>query len=49
MIKLTDGEDTANILTAIALRLEVTDCNNMVLDHTVVANVIIHSHHLDQL
>lgn len=29
--KLTNGEDAANVLTAITLWLEVADSNNMVL------------------
>lgn len=47
--KLTDDEDAADVLTAIALWLEVADCNNMVLNQAVVADVIIYSHDPDQL
>lgn len=47
--KLTNGEDAANVLSAIALWLEVADSNNMVLDQAIVAYVIICSQDLDQL
>lgn len=47
--KLTNGEDASNVLSAIALWLEVANGNNMVLDQAIVAYVIIYSQDLDQL
>lgn len=47
--RLTNDEDAANILTAIALWLEVADRYYMVLDQAVIANVIIYSQDLDEL
>lgn len=40
-VKLTDGEDAADVLAAIALWLEVADGNDVVLNQAVVTNVII--------
>lgn len=46
---LTNGEDAANVLAAVALRLEVADSNDVVLYQAVVANVIVNGRDLDQL
>lgn len=46
---LTNGEDAANILTAVALRLEVSDSNDVVLYQAVVANVVVNGRDFDQL
>lgn len=48
-IKLTNSEDVANNLTPVVVRLEVLSCNYVVMDYTVVANVIIYSYYFNQL
>lgn len=44
---LTNGEDAADVLAAVALRLEVPDGDDVVLDQAVVANVIVNGRDLD--
>lgn len=46
---LTNGEDAANVLAAVALRLEVAYRNDVVLHQAVVADVIVNGRDPDQL